>query len=85
MQVASFADLDELTRENREALEEVKRLIGQPAAADTLCSGTDLIYKLGELDRLIAMAKTLGEMTVSASLANCCLYAAMMGGGPGLE
>ncbi|CAM9616074.1 unnamed protein product [Ectocarpus sp. 6 AP-2014] len=62
VQVASFADLDEFTRDNRETLGEVKRLLGQPASADTLSSGTDLIYKLGELDRLIAMAKTLGEL-----------------------
>lgn len=46
----------------------VKRLLGQPAAAGAFSSGTELTDKLGELDSLIAMAKTLGEMTVSASL-----------------
>lgn len=72
-QVASFADLNELTRENRETLEEVKRLLGRPARADTLPPGTELTFQLGELDSLIAMAKTLAEMTVSASLAVAAL------------
>lgn len=65
VQVASFADLDRLTRENRETLGEVKCLLGQTAAAGTVPSGMDLTDKLGNLDSLIAMAKTLGEMTVS--------------------
>ena len=64
VQVASFADLHELTRENREILVGVKRLLGQPAAPGVFPSGTELTDKLGELDSLIAMAKTLGEMTV---------------------
>lgn len=85
VQVASFADLNELTRENRETLEEVKRLLGQPTAADTLPSDAELTCQLGELDSLIGMAKTLDEMTVSASLANCCRYAATMGGEWGLS
>eukprot|EP00752_Nemacystus_decipiens_P007102 g6364.t1 len=62
VQVASFADLDELTRENRETLEEVKSLVGQTAATDTLPSDTELTCKLEELDSLIGMAKTLGVM-----------------------
>eukprot|EP00752_Nemacystus_decipiens_P005336 g4840.t1 len=63
MEIASFAELDELTRENREKLEEVKRLLAQPATSCTFPSGVELTDKLGELDSLIAMAKTLGEMT----------------------
>ncbi|CAM9961319.1 unnamed protein product, partial [Ectocarpus fasciculatus] len=63
VQVASFPELEELTRENRGQLENVKRLLGKPVA-DTVRPGTELTdgEKLRELDRLVAMAKTLGEM-----------------------
>ena len=66
--MASFAHLDELTREKREALEEMKHLLGTPAAAGSFPSGTELadVDKLGELDSLVKMAKTLGEVAVSA-------------------
>lgn len=69
-QIASFSDLHELTRHNRETLEEVKLLVGKNAAAGSSSSGTELAdtAKLGELDEFIAMAKTLDEMTVSFSL-----------------
>lgn len=69
VQVASFADLDELTREGRKTLEEVKGLLVRPAAAGGFPSGTELSDKLHELNSLVAMAKSLGEMTVSPSLA----------------
>ncbi|CAM9763764.1 unnamed protein product [Ectocarpus sp. 13 AM-2016] len=62
VQVASFAELDSLTRENHETLEEVKRLIRKPANScprGTESTDTD---KLRELDRLVAMAKALDEM-----------------------
>ena len=69
VQAASFAELESLTRENREALEGVRRLIGTPTGGSS-SSGIDLANedKLRELDRLIAMAKVLDEMTVSATL-----------------
>ena len=69
-QVESFADLGELTSQNRDTPEEVKRLLGQPAASDSLASAMEHTYK-----RLLAMAKTLEEMTVSGSSANSCRYA----------
>ncbi|CAM9500905.1 unnamed protein product, partial [Ectocarpus fasciculatus] len=62
-QVASFAELDEITRGNHETLKEVKRLLestasgGGPTGAEL--TRTD---KLQELDRLVAMAKDLGEV-----------------------
>lgn len=66
VQAASFPEVEELTRDNRGKLEDVKRLLGKPAV-DTVRLGTELTdrEKLRELDRLVAMAKTLGEMTVS--------------------
>ena len=66
-QVASFTDLEKLTRENREALEGIRRLVAKPAAGGS--PRTDLTNedKMRELDRLVAMAKALGEMTVSAA------------------
>lgn len=64
--VASFPAVEELTRENRGKFLDVKLLLGKPAA-DAVRLGTELTdrEKLRELDRLVAMAKTLGEMTVS--------------------
>ncbi|CAM9872428.1 unnamed protein product, partial [Ectocarpus sp. 4 AP-2014] len=62
VQVASFAELDSLTRENHETLEEVKRLIRKPPNScprGTESTDTD---KLRELDRLVAMAKALDEV-----------------------
>lgn len=67
-QVASFTELEKLTRENREALEGIRRLVGKPAAGGS-SPRTDFTNedKMRELDRLVAMAKALGEMTVSAA------------------
>eukprot|EP00752_Nemacystus_decipiens_P017286 g15487.t1 len=62
--------LDNSVEENRETLEELKRLLGQDAADDTLISGTELTSKLEELDRLVALAKTLDEMAVRNAAAN---------------
>lgn len=68
-QVASFAELDEITRDNQETLKEVKRLLESTASGsgptDAELTRTD---KLQELDRLVAMAKDLGEVTVSAAV-----------------
>ncbi|CAM9481990.1 unnamed protein product [Sphacelaria rigidula] len=63
VQVASFAELDELTRENHATLEEVKILLREPAGGNFLPDDvlTDA-EKLQELDRLVAMAKALGEV-----------------------
>lgn len=68
VQVASFAELDELTRENHATLEEVKILLREPAGGNFLPDDvlTDA-EKLQELDRLVAMAKALGEVAVSAT------------------
>lgn len=68
VQVASFAELDELTRENHETLQEIKQLLEKPAA-EIVPSGTELTDadKLQELDKLVAMAKTLGDVAVSAA------------------
>lgn len=68
VQVASFAELDELTRENHETLQEIKELLEKPAAG-IVPSGTELTDadKLQELDKLVAMAKTLGDVAVSAT------------------
>eukprot|EP00752_Nemacystus_decipiens_P010455 g9314.t1 len=54
--------LDNLVEENRETMVEIRRLVGQDAADDTLISGTELTSKLEELDRLVALAKTFEEM-----------------------
>ncbi len=69
VQVASFAELQNVTRENREALEGIRRLIGTPTAGST-SSGNEFANedKLRELDRLMAMAKVLDEMAVSTTL-----------------
>lgn len=66
-QLASFAELDELTRTNRENLEGVKQLFRKPNA-DRFLPGADLpdADKLRELDRLLALAKALGEVAVRA-------------------
>ena len=66
-QLASFAELDELTRTNRENLEGVKQLFRKPNA-DRFLPGIDLpdADKLRELDRLLALAKALGEVAVRA-------------------
>ncbi|CAM9229427.1 unnamed protein product [Pylaiella littoralis] len=63
VQVASFAELDELTRENLETLQEIKQLLEKPAAG-IVPSGTELTDadKLQELDKLVTMAKTLGDV-----------------------
>lgn len=68
VQVASFAELDELTRENHKALEEVKHLI-EKSTADKFPPGAKLpgADKLRELDRLVALAKALGEVAVRTS------------------
>eukprot|EP00752_Nemacystus_decipiens_P016018 g14320.t2 len=60
-QVASFAELDELTRKNHESLLEITRLMAKTAAGSLSSELTDA-DKLRELDRLLAMAKTLGDM-----------------------
>lgn len=67
--VASFAELDKLTRENHEFLQEMKRLVGKPGAG-TFPSATTLTDadKLQELNRLLAMAKALGDVAVSHTL-----------------
>eukprot|EP00903_Cladosiphon_okamuranus_P009011 g8620.t1 len=59
----SFAGLHGIIRENHEALEQMKRLIEKPAAS-SFPPGTELTEtaKLRELDRLVAMAKALGEV-----------------------
>lgn len=69
VQVASFTELENLTRENREALEGIRRLIGKQTTGSS-SSGTEFASedKLRELERLIAMAKVLDEMAVSAIL-----------------
>ncbi|CAM9995974.1 unnamed protein product [Ectocarpus sp. 12 AP-2014] len=62
-QVASFAELDEITRDNHKTLKEVKRLL-ESTANGSGPTGADLTHtdKLQELDRLVAMAKDLGEV-----------------------
>lgn len=69
VQVASFAELEELTRENYEALNEVKHLL-QETAAGSFSPGPELpdTEKLRELDRLVALAKALGEVAVRATI-----------------
>lgn len=66
VQVASFAELDGLTRENHKALEEVKHLL-EKSAAGSFPPGTGLpdADKLLELDRMVCSAKALGEVAVS--------------------
>lgn len=69
-QLASFGELRELCRESHQSLEEVKQLLGkhsagEPSPGDELTNET----KLRELDRLLAMAKSLEEMAVRATLA----------------
>jgi len=65
---AAPEELEKLTRENREALEGIRRVVGKPTAGGS-SPRTDFTNedKLQELDRLVAMAKALGEMTVSAA------------------
>lgn len=67
-QLASFGELDELTRKNHETLEEVQRLFGKLAAGTFATGGTELtdVHKLRELNRLLAMAKTIEEIAVGA-------------------
>lgn len=71
VQVASFAELDSLTKENHETLEETKRLVSKPAASScprgTEPTDTD---KLLQLNRLAAMAKALGEVAMSTAKRN---------------
>lgn len=64
----SFSELRDITRENRETLEQMKHLVGKPSAS-SFPPGTELTEtaKMRELDSLVAMAKTLGEVTVSAT------------------
>ena len=74
MQVATFPELHGITMNNRDALEEVKDLLGNPAPGTSgadFRSGTELIdvNKLRELDELVSIAKALGGMVVSTSLA----------------
>ena len=73
VQVASFEELHELTRENRETLGEMAGLLGSsvPGASSVDFPNSMEVVdadKLRELDKLVAMAKALGEMTVSATL-----------------
>ena len=69
VQVASFGELENLTRENPEALERLVHLVGKPNAGGfSLGTEFENEEKLRELDRLVAMAKVLDEMTVSATL-----------------
>ena len=66
-QVASFAGLDNLTRDNRKALQGVRRLIGNSAAGSSSSrSAFDDTTKLQELERLLTMASALGEVAVRA-------------------
>lgn len=69
LQVASFAELENLTRENRDALEEIRQLVEHSttggASSGTGSAKTDT---LRELDRLMAVAKDLDEMMVRAAL-----------------
>ncbi|CAM9295990.1 unnamed protein product [Ectocarpus sp. 6 AP-2014] len=62
-QVASFAELDDITRDNHKTLKEVKRLL-ESTATGSGPTGADLTRtdKLQELDRLVAMAKDLGDV-----------------------
>lgn len=74
VQVASFAELHELTRDNHNTLEEMKNLVGNPVPGTSAVgfpNGAEFIDtdKLRELDQLVAMAKALGEMAVSEILA----------------
>lgn len=67
--VADFPRLEELTRDcSGNTLEEVKRLI-QPPARGSFPTSSKLIDedKGRELDRLVAIAKALHEMAVSAA------------------
>lgn len=67
-QVASFASLEELTRNNGESLEEVKLLIEtSPTGSFTYGAKFSDTDKLRELDRLAEMAKALCEVAVSAT------------------
>lgn len=68
VQVAPLAELNQLTKDNYAALEDVRRLLEKPAGGILLHNDvlTDA-EKLRELDRLVAMAKTLGEVAVSAA------------------
>lgn len=68
VRLSSFAELHEIARKNHETLEKMKRLIGKPASS-SFPPGTELTQtdKLRELDRLVAMAKALGEVAVSAT------------------
>lgn len=67
-QVASFASLEELTANNREALAEVKLLIeASPTGRVTPSTKFSDTDKLMELDRLAEMAQALGEVAVSAT------------------
>jgi len=63
-----FAELEKLTRENREALEGIRQLVGKPTAGGS-CPGTGFANedKMRELGRLVVMANALEEMTVSAA------------------
>lgn len=75
MQVVTFKELRELSKENHETLEGIRRLLGTSASVK-LVPGTELTdaSKLRELDRLLAMAKALDEIAVSAlrSARNSC-------------
>lgn len=67
-QVASFVALDELTRENHEALKGLKRLLQSSAAGGRFppaVADPPDADKLRELDRLVALAKALDEVAVS--------------------
>ena len=68
-QVASFSGLEKITRDNRKALEGLRRLVGN-SAADSSSSGpvVDDTTKFQELDRLLTMASALGEVAVRTTL-----------------
>lgn len=68
-QLAPYGNVRELSSQGNETLQEVTHLVGKPAAGEFF-SGRELTRanKLRELNGLLAMAKNLAKITVSASL-----------------
>lgn len=92
--VSSLPGLDKLTRESREALGKVRRLVELVPVAGGHSPGSgagDDMDKLRELDRLVTLANDLDEMVVGADIfithiiLRCILYPRLFSGSESKE
>lgn len=65
MHVASFAALREITTGNQETLEKMKLLIGNSTSSSSSSTEPTVAHRVRELNRLVSIAQTLGEVAVS--------------------